>query len=240
MTHPHEHDEPEIQEAAPVVHLYVLLDRSGSMASIADDVIGGFNQLLAEQQADGADAVITLVQFDSQDPHEVIADASPVRDALPLDAATFVPRGSTPLLDATGLLLSRAAHRAGELEANGEPAEEIVFVSITDGHENASRELDLPTVRRLIDRHREQGWTFVFLSAALDVYGEAGRLGNDPRSTQAFAQDAGGTRQAFSSLSASARAHRGKVRSRRHFDKDDFFEGDKPAEDDRNRKGRAS
>lgn len=237
MTHPHDHKDTGREDAPPVVHLYVLLDRSGSMASIADDVIGGFNQLLAEQQADGADALITLVQFDSQDPHEVIADASPVREALPLDAATFAPRGSTPLLDATGLLLSRAARRAGQLEANGEPAEEIVFVSITDGHENASRELDLATVRSLVDRHKEQGWTFVFLSAALDVYGEAGGLGNDPRSTQAFAQDAGGTRAAFSSLSASARAHRGKVRTRQHFDKDDFFEGAKPAEEDRRRKG---
>lgn len=76
MTHPDEHRNPTTDDAAPIVHLYVLLDRSGSMASIADDVIGGFNQLLAEQQADGADALITLVQFDSQDPHEVIADAT--------------------------------------------------------------------------------------------------------------------------------------------------------------------
>ena len=54
--------------ASPIVHLYVLLDRSGSMASMADDVIGGFNRLLADQQADGADARFTLVQFDSEDP----------------------------------------------------------------------------------------------------------------------------------------------------------------------------
>ena len=59
----------------PRPHFYVLLDRSGSMESMRADVIGGFNNLLAEQQADGADARLTLVQFDSQDPQELLADA---------------------------------------------------------------------------------------------------------------------------------------------------------------------
>src|SRR5690606_34951540 len=81
-------------------HFYVLLDRSGSMASMVDDVIGGFNQLIADQQADGPDARITLVQFDSQDPQEVLIDARRVSVSRPLSRATFVPRGGTPLLDA--------------------------------------------------------------------------------------------------------------------------------------------
>lgn len=219
------------------VHLYVLLDRSGSMAAIADDVIGGFNRLLADQQADGPDALITLVQFDSQDPQEFIADACPVHDVLPLDAATFAPRGGTPLLDATGMLIGTAAKRAAEVESRGLPTEEVVFISITDGHENASTEADLPAVRKLVDKHTEAGWTFVFLSAALDVYGEAGGLGNDARSTQAFAADAVGTQLAFASLSERTTERRRRVRDRELFDRDDFFEGCKPAEADRDRRG---
>lgn len=222
----------------PVVHLYVLLDRSGSMGTIADDVIGGFNHLLAEQQADGADARITLVQFDTQDPHEVIADAVPVLEMVLLDASTFVPRGGTPLLDATGLLLSRAAKRESELAATNQTAEEIVFMSVTDGHENASCELDLATVRKLVEQHTQKGWTFVFLSAALDVYGEAGGLGHDARSTQAFVQDRDGAAAAFQSLSRATTSRRAKVRTRQTFDKDDYFEGQKPAEDDRERRQR--
>lgn len=226
------------EDGTPVVHLYVLLDRSGSMASMTDDVIGGFNRLLADQQAAGADARVTLVQFDSQSPHEVIADAVPIREVLPLDAGTFVPRGGTPLLDATGLLLTRAGQRAGSLATLGEPAEEIVVVSITDGHENASTELNLATVRQLVEQRTAQGWTFVFLSAALDVYGEAARMGHDHRSTQAWAPDAGGAQVAFQALSDATRSRRDKVRTRQRFDKDDFFEGNKPAERDRDRRGR--
>lgn len=224
-------------DGTPVnVHLYVLLDRSGSMASIADDVIGGFNQLLAQQQADGPDALLTLVQFDSTDPQEILADASPVHDVLPLDASTFLPRGATPLLDATGQLIARAANRAASLDADGEPTEEVVFISITDGHENASTELSLPAVKELIAKHRAAGFTFVFLSAALDVYGEASGLGHGVGAVQSFEPDATGTRLAFDSLSARMTERRQRIRDGETFDREEFFEGDKPAEADRLRR----
>ncbi len=224
------------QDAAPkVVHLYVLLDRSGSMASMADDVIGGFNHLLAEQQADGADSRMTLVQFDSEDPNEVVADAVPIAEMLPLDAATFVPRGGTPLLDATARLIAVGRQREATL-ASVDEAEEIVFVSITDGHENMSREQSLPAVRSMVAERQAAGWTFVFLGAALDVYGEASGLGVSVGNTQSFAPDGAGSRAAFASLSHSTATLRRKVRDHDEIDKDDFFLGTKAAEDDRRRR----
>lgn len=134
------------------------------------------------------------------------------------------------LLDATGLLLSRAAHRAQKLTDAGQPAEEIVVVSVTDGHENASCELTLATVRRMIEDRTADGWTFVFLGAAADVYAEAGGLGYDQRSSQSFATSQAGTALAFDTLSSSTRSLRDKLRRLEQFDKGDFFEGDKPAE----------
>lgn len=226
---------PDPDHPTPDVHLYVLLDRSGSMASMADDVIGGFNTLLAEQQADGNDARMTLVQFDGADPQEVIADAVPIAEMTELDSATFVPRGSTPLLDATGILLGRAAARVAQRTADGLPAEEIVVVSITDGHENASREYTLTAVSQLIAAHTAAGWTFVFLGAALDVYGEAGGLGYDPRAVQSWVPDAQGSAMAFASLSRSTSAKRARVRQGIDEDKGDFFV-DKAAENDRQRR----
>lgn len=226
-------DQRPLTNGSPVVHLYVLLDRSGSMASIADDVIGGFNRLIADQRADGDDAVVTLVQFDSEDVHEVVTNATPVGQVPPLDGATFVPRGATPLLDATGQLLARAAQRVEYLEIAGKPAEDIVFVSITDGHENSSRELSLSQIRRAVEHRTKQGWTFVFLSAALDVYGESHAMGYDARSAQAFAPDPRGIDLAMDALSTSMRNHRQKVRSGTSFDRGDFFEGEKVAEADR-------
>ena len=78
----------------------------------------------------------------------------------------------------------------------------------------------------------------MFLSAAMDVYGEAGGMGYDDRSSQSFAADAGGTRLAMAAVSDSMRAHRRKVRTGETFDKGDFFEGTKAAEEDRRRKER--
>jgi hypothetical protein len=214
------------------LHLYVLLDRSGSMAGMAPDVVAGFNRLLTEQQADGPDALMTFVQFDSDDPQEVIADAVPIAEVLPLTDATFQPRGGTPLLDATGRLLGRAQSRATTHAARGAPAEAVVFATITDGFENASREFSKATIAQTVADRRADGWTFVFLGADVDAYAEAGGLGYDPRSTQRWEPRGAGAGTAMQSLSTAIVSRRDKLRRGESYDPGDFFEGRKDAEDD--------
>ncbi|MFM7065154.1 MAG: VWA domain-containing protein [Actinomycetes bacterium] len=229
---------PDTSDEAPAPSaIYVLLDRSGSMGPMVDDVVGGFNNLLSELVRDGSTATMTLVQFDSGDPQEVVADAVPVAEMLPLDATTFVPRGGTPLLDATGRLINRAAARARQREAEGLAAEEVLFISITDGHENQSTEFTLEAIRSLVDAYTTAGWQFVFMGAGLDVYQEAQAMGYAAASVQAFLADGAGTREAFGSLSSKAVDRERKLRHRERIDTRDFFEGDKPAEEDRRRRG---
>ena len=96
----------------PIVHLYVLLDRSGSMASMAEQVVAGFNRLLAEQQADGHDARMTLVQFDSEDPREVLVDAIPLAEVVPLRPRRLRAPGRH-----TAARRHRPAHRPGRERA---------------------------------------------------------------------------------------------------------------------------
>ncbi|MCD9624204.1 vWA domain-containing protein [Rhabdothermincola salaria] len=230
--------DPVNAEDTPTAHLYVLIDRSGSMSTMVRDVIGGFNRLLSEQKAEGPDARMTLVLFDSQDPEEVVADAVPISEVVPLDERTFAPRGGTPLLDATGRILVRAAVRAEHLRTLDQPAERILVVTITDGEENQSREYTLDTVGRLVGQRMEEGWTFAFLGAGLDAYGEARGIGYDARSVQAFAPDGAGAEAAFESMSKSTSALRRKNRAKQAIDTGDFFEGDKPAEVERKRQER--
>ena len=186
---------------ATTAHIYILLDRSGSMAGIAADVIGGFNTFLDEQRAAGPDARITLVQFDSQDAHEVILNGAPIAEATHLNRSIFSPRGGTPLLDATARLIALADAAATARQNAGLPPEQVVFVSITDGGENSSTTHTLPQVRALIDERTKQGWLFVFLSAALDAYGEAGSLGVQRMNTRTFSHDSKGTGMAMASIS---------------------------------------
>jgi Mg-chelatase subunit ChlD len=225
-----------MNESTPVVHIYFLLDRSGSMASIASDVIGGFNSFLADQKADGADATMTLVQFDSQDPHEVLSAAAPIGEVRDLSPATFLPRGGTPLYDAMGHVIADATIRAEQLAARRDRAEEILMVTFTDGEENQSVEYDRQKIFDLIKKREEAGWTFAYLGANQDSYAEAGRIGLSAGGTQNFKADAAGTAVAYASLSGAVATRRRKLRTGERFDRGDLFEGHKAAEDDLERR----
>ncbi len=214
----------------PRSHLYVLLDRSGSMESMRADVIGGFNNLVAEQRADGPDARLTLVQFDSQDPHEIVIAAAPITHVPALTPATFVPRGGTPLLDATGRLITLAASREDRRRLLRKRPEDVTVITITDGMENQSHEFTRQQIVRLVKEKEARGWTFVFLGAGIDAYGEAGGMGYDARSVQAFAPTAPGAAAAFQSVSAAMSTRRARLRNGEVYDHADFFEGEKTAE----------
>jgi hypothetical protein len=217
------------------VHLYVLLDRSGSMESIRSEVLAGFNAFVAGQQVDGADARMTLVQFDSDDLAETVFEDLPIREVRPLRSRQFRPRGATPLLDATAHLVARARARSEAKAADGRP-ERVVVVTVTDGLENASVEFSRADIRALVTGREAAGWTFVYLSAALDAYDEASSFGYSPGSVQAWAPDGEGAQLAFSSLSVAVGGMRQKLRSGETHDVHDVFEGRKPAEANRRSK----
>ncbi|HVM08343.1 MAG TPA: vWA domain-containing protein [Acidimicrobiales bacterium] len=215
-------------------HIYFLLDRTGSMASMAADVIGGFNGFLASQRAEPGFARMTLVQFDTVDPFEVIADGLPLNHVPELTHERFQPRGGTPLYDATAHLIGRAAGRVEERRALGRQAEDIVFVTFTDGEENSSVRYTRADVQRMVKAKEEAGWTFVFLGAGLDAYAEGGAIGHAAGSTQAFAPDGHGARLAYSSLDAAMKRHRAASPAARAAAKESFFvETGKSAEEDR-------
>ena len=223
--------DPEAAPGGPL-HLFVLLDRSGSMEAIRSEVIGGFNAFVAGQQINGADARLTMVQFDTQDLAETVVDDVPIRQVKPLTRARFQPRGGTPVLDAPAHLVARARAqgRDGPVDAN------VVVVTITDGLENASREFTRADIREMIGEREAAGWTFVYLSAGLDAYDDATSFGYAPGSVQAWAPDAEGATLAFSSLNVAVGGLRSKVRAAAPVDRHEVFGGHKPAEVDRRRK----
>lgn len=220
----------------PRPHIHLLLDRSGSMESIRSDVIGAFNAFLADQRALGDGARLTLVQFDSQDPHEVVVDAERLSRVPDLTQATFQPRGGTPLLDATGQLITRADVRQQHRAALGRRPEAVTIVTITDGEENQSRTYTKDAVARLVKERTAAGWTFAYLGAGFDAYGDAGALGYDDRSVQTWAADAEGISLAFESTSHALLRRRQALADNLDVDAADLFGGDKAAEADRNRR----
>ncbi|MEY4158793.1 MAG: hypothetical protein RL743_1288, partial [Actinomycetota bacterium] len=179
--------------ASKSTHIVVLLDRSGSMESIAGDVIGGYNGFINQQRQNGADAIVTLVQFDSQDSHEVVYDGIRLDEVSALTAKTFVPRGSTPLFDATGQLVAKIRQQQAVDSRATHLQPDVVFVTITGGEENDSSEYNLARIRELIASCEAQGWTFVYLSAGIDAFADADQIGVKAGRTRAFRASKAGT-----------------------------------------------
>jgi len=208
------------------VHISVVLDRSGSMASIADDVVGGFNEFMARQRQEEGEARVTLVQFDGQDPFEVLADGTDLKQMPELSRGAYQPRGNTPLFDAVGRMVARIDAGVARRAADDLPPEDQVVVIITDGLDNASLEYDRATVFALVDqRAQKDDWTFVFLGANQDAYAEGARVGVAAGNTSGWVSSPAGTRDMFDRLHDATLAYRSKASMERVRDKERYMEG---------------
>jgi len=189
-------------------HITVILDRSGSMESIRDDVIGGFNSFLAEQQTAPGTATMTLVQFDTQNPYEVLASFQLIGTIAPLTRDLYVPRASTPLLDAIGRGINDLEATLHKMKEEERP-EKVIFLIVTDGQENSSREFRRAQIAQMISAHEEKGkWQFVYISADLAAIEDAATYGIQARSTMAFDKTGKGTADVFKSVSSRAMYYR--------------------------------
>lgn len=202
-------------------HISVILDRTGSMESIRDDVIGGFNAFLNEQKAAPGFATMTLVQFDSQDPYEVLHSFAQVVDVPELTRTTFVPRASTPLLDAIGRGINDLEQKLARMPEAVRPSR-VVMVIITDGQENASREFRKEQIGKMIaEKQTKLDWQFVFLSADLAAINDALAVGVRSTAAMAFDKDSQGTRAAWASTSQRVLKVRSGAADRVEFTEED-------------------
>jgi hypothetical protein len=189
------------QTKTDYTHIAVILDRTGSMESIRDDTIGGFNAFLGEQKQQPGKATLTLVQFDDQDPYEVIHQVKTIQEVPELTRETYVPRASTPLLDAIGRGINDLEKCVMDMKEDVRPSK-LVFVVITDGQENASREFRRDQILEMIqNKEKQYGWQFVFLSADLDSIDDALDHGFHAKAAMAFDKSGVGARNAWASVS---------------------------------------
>lgn len=196
----------------------VVLDRSGSMASVQDDTIGGFNRFLEDQRKAPGSASITLHQFDTV--FETLIKAQDVHAAPLLSTTTFVPRGSTALLDAIGRSIGDTGSRM-ESTPEADRAAKVVFVIITDGYENASHEYNQAKVFEMIKHQQDKySWEFVFLGANQDAIKTAAGIGVHAGNSMTYASNTAGVAAAFASTSSNIRSFRAGGQSVRYSEAD--------------------
>ena len=210
--------------------IWFLLDRSGSMQSLAGDVIGGFNRFVQEQASKPDKARLTVIQFDGNNPFELIHDGVRIAEVPELTGDIYSPRGATPLYDAVADLIDRADGRIAGRVAKGQPVEDQLVLIFTDGLENASQRNDRSKVFDLIHQRQDADWTFVFMGANQDSYAEGHKIGLVDGNVQDYDPTSANVAMAFESLSRATAEFRNKPRHRRHADKERFFNELKEAE----------
>ena len=189
-----------------LTELVFILDKSGSMAGLERDTIGGFNAMLDKQKAQAGECRITTVLFDHR--YELLHDRTDIRAVRPITAREYRVGGSTALLDALG----KTIHKIATAQKNtSEPfrAKRVMFVIITDGEENASREYTAKEVKEKIERQKSRyGWEFIFLGANIDAVETAGRFGIDAGRAANYVPDSQGTALNFRAMSETVSAFR--------------------------------
>lgn len=177
-----------------------IIDKSGSMAHLRDDTIGGFNSFLEDQKKAPGTANLTLILFDTG--WRLVHKAMNVHLVPALDESTYTPGGGTALLDAVGRGIEEVGKTVWQLGAD------VVFVIITDGYENSSTDYKRDQVKKLVSDAEAGGWKFIFLGANQDAFAEAGAMGVAQTLAANYAASAAGTQAAYGFTSATISAVR--------------------------------
>ena len=182
-----------------LTELVFILDRSGSMAGLEDDTIGGFNAMIEKQKREPGEAYVSTILFDNDT--EVIHDRVDIQKIQPMTRKDYYVRGCTALLDAAG----KSIHHIGNVHKYAreeDRPEKTIFVITTDGMENASRHYSYNRLKAMIERQKERyGWEFLFLGANIDAAKEAARFGIGADRAADYLADSTGTGVIYEAVS---------------------------------------
>lgn len=184
-------------------HLSVVIDRSGSMASIKSDTEGGFNTFIEDQKAIPGTATVSLTTFDT-----AIDLVHSFVDIQEFPKFVLEPRAATALLDAIGITIVGLGKKLNDMPEDERP-EKVVMVIVTDGEENSSREYTYEKIAAMIKEQTDTWkWEFVFLGANQDAIAVAGKLAIQASKSMTYAANAGGVGSSYKSLSKNFTAMR--------------------------------
>lgn len=181
-----------------LTEIVFILDESGSMYSLKNDTVGGFNSLIEKQKNEDGEALISTVMF-STDSH-VVHDRVPLEKINVLSEKDYCPNGNTALLDAVGNAIQHIStvHKYAREE---DRPERTLFVITTDGMENASRVYSQKKIKEMIEKQKkEHDWEFIFLGANIDAAETAADMGIEKETAVNYAASTRGTSMLYSSI----------------------------------------
>ena len=188
-----------------LTELVFIVDRSGSMAGLESDTIGGLNATLQKNREVEGECVVSIVLFDNYS--EVLVDRKPIGEVANLTTRQYQVRGCTALLDAVGDSV-RYIDKVQKILPEDYRAENVIFAIITDGMENASTHRTYGEVKHMIEKAQGKGWEFLFLGANIDAAAEAGRIGIRRERATRYVNDKVGAPLAYEAVACASVAFR--------------------------------
>ena len=179
------------------IELVLVLDKSGSLAGLESDTIGGFNSMLEKQKALSIPVDVTAVLFNDQ--MDVLYTHKNIRYVRPLTAKEYEVGGTTALLDAVGNTILQVERESAVQRKDTK----VIFVIITDGMENASTEFSKERIKEMIsDKQEMEGWDFIYLGANIDAVEEADRIGVQRSNAVTYRNTKSGVRANYDAVAA--------------------------------------
>jgi uncharacterized protein YegL len=186
--------------------LVFILDKSGSMAGLESDTIGGFNALITKQKKEQGDARVTTVLFNHD--YELLHDRISIKGIAPITDKEYEVSGTTALLDAIGSTIQKIGN-AQKRTSEEERAGKVMFIITTDGHENASCEYNYKKIKSMIAHQKDTyNWEFVFLGANIDAVSTAEKFGIDEDFAVKYHADTEGTQLNYKVLNETVSSFR--------------------------------
>lgn len=180
-----------------LTELVFILDKSGSMAGLEADTIGGYNAMLKKQRDGEGEVNVTTVLFSDQT--KQLCSRRAIENVEPMTERDYLVGGCTALLDAVGETIQHMRN-VQKYAAEHDRADKVLFIITTDGYENASREYDYQQIRRMIEAQQKAGWEFLFLGANIDAIATAGQFGIKPEFAANYVADEKGTQLNYEAM----------------------------------------
>ena len=192
-----------------ITELVFILDRSGSMAGLESDTVGGFNSMIEKQKDLGGECYVSTVLFDHES--EVLHDRVKLGEIRKMTEKDYTVRGSTALIDALADAIRHIGNIHKYARAEDVP-EHTMFVITTDGQENSSHRYTSDEVKKMIEHQKEKyGWEFLFIGANIDAVETAARYGISKNRSVNYNADTEGTDVLFRCVSRAVSNFRGSA-----------------------------
>ena len=181
-----------------LVEIVAIVDRSESMRKMRDEAISGFNSFLEDQKNADGKANMTLALFNHN--YQLVHAGVSIESVRPFDRSTYVPEGTTALLDAVGRTIDDVGNRLANTPEENRPWR-VIFCVLTDGEENSSKDYTKDRVKEMVNHQEEKyGWKFIYIAQGLDAWLGASSIGLQHAAHQ-FDATRVGTQRAYAATS---------------------------------------